>query len=136
MSGVIEVASLDDHGIVVELQLPLSSKRLDCMLTGHDASDRPQAVIVELKQWTNAEPSSIEDCVTVFMGGRKRDVLHPSAQVGGYQRYLLDVHTTFSRRRCRTVIVRLRSQRELRGRPTNSGRTAHRDLGALAPVRG
>jgi uncharacterized protein len=96
MSGVIEVASLDDHGIVVELQLPLSSKRLDCMLTGHDASDRPQAVIVELKQWTNVAPSSIKDCVTVFMGGRKRDELHPSAQVGGYQRYLLDVHTTFS----------------------------------------
>ena len=35
-------ATLDDHGIVVELQLPLSSKRLDCMLTGHDDGDAPR----------------------------------------------------------------------------------------------
>ncbi|MFN8234113.1 MAG: DUF2075 domain-containing protein [Actinomycetota bacterium] len=81
MSDVIEVAALDDHGIVVELQLPLSSKRLDCMLTGHDAGERSQAVVVELKQWTNVEPSPIDDCVTVFIGGRKRDELHLSAQV-------------------------------------------------------
>ena len=96
MSDVVEVAALDDHGIVVELQLPLSSKRLDCMLTGHDSGDRPQAVVVELKQWSVVEPSSIEECVAVFIGGRVRDELHPSAQVGGYQRYLMDVHTTFS----------------------------------------
>lgn len=96
MSSVVQLAALDDHGIVVELQLPLSSKRLDCMLTGHDAGERAQAVVVELKQWSQVEPSSIEDCVTVFMGGRKRDQLHPSAQVGGYQRYLMDVHTAFS----------------------------------------
>lgn len=96
MSQTIDMASLDDHGIVVELQLPLSSKRLDCMLTGHDEGARPQAVVVELKQWTGVEPSSIDDCVSVFMGSRVRDVLHPSAQVGGYQRYLMDVHTTFS----------------------------------------
>ncbi len=96
MSDVVEVASLDDHGIVVELQLPLSSKRLDCMLTGRDGGDRAQAVVVELKQWEHAEPSPIEDCVSAFVGARMRDVLHPSAQVGGYQRYLMDVHTTFS----------------------------------------
>jgi uncharacterized protein len=96
MASAVEVASLDDHGVVVELQLPLSSKRLDCMLTGHDDGDRPQAVIVELKQWTSADPCPIDDCVSVFLGGRMRDVLHPSAQVGGYQRYLTDVHTVFS----------------------------------------
>jgi hypothetical protein len=96
MSDAIEVGSLEDHGIVVELQLPLSSRRLDCMLTGRDAGDRPQAVVVELKQWEHTEPSPIEDCVSVRIGGAIRDVLHPSAQVGGYHRYLMDVHTAFS----------------------------------------
>lgn len=96
MSQAVELASLDDHGIVVELQLPLSSKRLDCLVTGHDAGGRPQSVVVELKQWETVEPSSIDESVVVFLGGRPRDVLHPSAQVGGYQRYLLDVHTSFS----------------------------------------
>jgi uncharacterized protein len=96
MSQVVELADLTDHGIVVELQLPLSSRRLDCMLTGHDAKDTRQAVIVELKQWDKIGRSEIDDCVTTFVGSRIRDVLHPSRQVGNYQRYLQDVHTTFS----------------------------------------
>jgi hypothetical protein len=96
MASAVELANLDDHGIVVELQLPLSSRRLDCMLTGHDDTDKAQAVIVELKQWELAGHSEIEDCVTTWVGRRERDVLHPSAQVGNYARYLQDVHTTFS----------------------------------------
>ena len=96
MADAVSLADLNDHGIIVELQLPLSSKRIDCMLTGRDDGDRPQAVIVELKQWETAGPSSIEDCVTVFLGSRERDVLHPSRQVGNYERYMKDVHTTFS----------------------------------------
>src|SRR2546429_5034769 len=51
MSDVIGLADLTDHGIAVELQLPLSSKRLDCLLTGHGERDTARAVIVELKQW-------------------------------------------------------------------------------------
>jgi hypothetical protein len=96
MADAITLADLNDHGIIAELQLPLSSKRIDVLLTGHDDSDRPQAVIVELKQWETVGQSSIEDCVTVFLGGRDRDVLHPSRQVGNYERYMKDVQTTFS----------------------------------------
>ena len=96
MASVVELANLDDNGIVVEFQLPLSSRRLDCLLTGHDTADKAQAVIVELKQWEVAGSSEIEDCVTTFVGHRERDVLHPSRQVGNYARYLQDVQTTFS----------------------------------------
>jgi DUF2075 family protein len=96
MASAVELANLDDHGIVVELQLPLSSRRLDCMLTGHDDADKAQAVIVELKQWEATGHSEIDDCVTTWVGQRERDVLHPSRQVGNYARYLQDVHTTFS----------------------------------------
>jgi DUF2075 family protein len=96
MADAVTLADLHDHGVVVELQLPLSSRRIDCLLTGHDDGDRPQAVIVELKQWDAVGPSAIEDCVTVFMGNRERDALHPSRQVGNYERYMKDVHTTFS----------------------------------------
>ena len=96
MASVVELGNLDDNGIVVELQLPLSSLRLDCLLTGHDTAAKAQAVIVELKQWEVAGSSDIEDCVTTFVGHRERDVLHPSRQVGNYARYLQDVQTTFS----------------------------------------
>jgi uncharacterized protein len=36
MAAVIEQAKLKDHGILLEYQLPLSSKRLDCLITGQD----------------------------------------------------------------------------------------------------
>jgi len=96
MADVVRTGDFFDHGIVVELQLPLSSRRLDCMVTGTDAGGKPEAVIVELKQWETAGPSWVDDCVSTFVGGRSRDVLHPSRQVGNYERYLLDVHSTFS----------------------------------------
>ena len=96
MADVVQLGEMRDHGVIVELQLPLSSRRLDCMITGHDTDHRSGGVIVELKQWEHAGPSWIDDCVSTFVGGRERDVLHPSRQVGNYERYLLDVHTAFS----------------------------------------
>ena len=96
MAECVNLGGFDDHGVIVEWQLPLSSKRLDVMLTGHNEAARASAVIVELKQWDGAQPSSVEDCVLVDLGGGEREVLHPSRQVGNYQRYLLDTHTSFS----------------------------------------
>ena len=40
MADVLQLADLKDQGILVELQLPLSSQRLDCLITG---STRPAA---------------------------------------------------------------------------------------------
>ena len=37
VSQVIDDAKLHDHGILLEYQLPMTSKRLDCMVTGTDA---------------------------------------------------------------------------------------------------
>src|SRR5262245_56424867 len=34
MCNVVQYASLNDNGVLLEYQLPLTSKRLDCMLTG------------------------------------------------------------------------------------------------------
>jgi DUF2075 family protein len=96
MATVLRDADLLDHGVVVELQLPLSSKRLDCMITGHDGSRKQSAVIVELKQWDRVAASPIDECVETYVGGGVRDVLHPSEQAGSYLRYLLDTHTAFA----------------------------------------
>lgn len=95
MCNVIQYASLLDHGIILEYKLPLSSKRLDCMITGVDTNSKANAVIIELKQWDDVAKSDIEDCVVTFVGGAQRDVLHPSRQVGNYQEYLEDSHTAF-----------------------------------------
>lgn len=92
MASVLQQGDLRDQGILVELKLPLSSKRLDVMLTGSNRATGDSAVIIELKQWTDIGPSNIPDCVTVELGGRSRDHLHPSRQVAQYQRYLMDTH--------------------------------------------
>jgi uncharacterized protein len=96
LSNAIELGGLLDHGLLLEFQLPLTSKRLDAMITGHDREGRPGAVIVELKQWSDdVLPSRVEDMVTVRYGSGKKETLHPSAQVGQYRQYLADAHETF-----------------------------------------
>ncbi len=95
MAHVIQLAELKDHGVVLEYQLPLTSKRLDCLVCGRDNEHQDNAVIVELKQWDKCQQSDGENLVSTWVGGAERDVLHPSAQVGQYQRYLADSHTAF-----------------------------------------
>src|SRR5262249_5865012 len=80
ISQVFQAGELLDHGVLLELQLPRTSKRLDCLVTGFDERHNPSAVIVELKQWDKCEESSGENEVVSWVGGRLRDVLHPSAQ--------------------------------------------------------
>ena len=95
MSQVFQYANLLDHGVILEYQLPLTSKRLDCMVCGKDDSRRHNAVIVELKQWDKCEEADGENEVLTWLGGAKREVLHPSVQVGQYKMYLEDTHTAF-----------------------------------------
>ncbi len=100
LEGAVRMGGFTDHGLLLEYQLPMSSRRLDAMITGGapgsaDKAGAPSAVIVELKQWEDVEPSHVPECVGVRYGGRVRDVLHPSSQVGQYRAYLADVHTGF-----------------------------------------
>jgi hypothetical protein len=95
LSQVFTEASLDDHGVILEYQLPLSSKRLDCLVTGLDDVRRGAAVIVELKQWDASELTEGDDLVRTFVGHAHRDVLHPCAQANQYRRYLADMHEAF-----------------------------------------
>lgn len=96
MSTAMELADLNDHGVACEYQLPLTSRRLDVMITGHNDQGRPMASIVELKQWDDAGPSDVDELVTVFLGGKLRETLHPSVQVGQYRQYLADTHEAFA----------------------------------------
>src|SRR5712692_3976645 len=82
MAQILELASLKRHGIMLEYQLPLSSKRLDCLVCGRDSSRVDNAVIVELKQWEKCDHAEPEKIVRSWVGGRERDLLHPSVQVG------------------------------------------------------
>lgn len=94
LAMVIEHGRLHEQGVILEYQLPLSSRRLDAILTGRD-DRRDRAVVVELKQWDVAEPGSTDDLLRTWVGGAHRDVLHPSVQANQYRRYLQDMHAVF-----------------------------------------
>ncbi|MSW97771.1 MAG: peptidase S24, partial [Actinobacteria bacterium] len=93
-SWACEKAGLGEQGIIIEYQLPQSSKRLDVMLTGANDAGQDSATIIELKQWEDCQPADGENIVT-WVGGGHRDVLHPSAQTRQYVTYLADGHTVF-----------------------------------------
>ncbi len=95
ISMLFQYANLVDHGIILEYQLPQTSKRLDCLICGKNEGSRDNAVIIELKQWQSAGPSMGQRELSTWVGGSKKDVLHPSVQVGQYKEYLQDYHTAF-----------------------------------------
>lgn len=88
-------AGLFDHGVILEYQLPQTSRRLDCMVCGKDEIGKDNAVILELKQWELCKDAEGENEVLTYVGGGNREVLHPSAQVNQYRIYLQDTHTAF-----------------------------------------
>lgn len=88
-------ADLNDAGrggveMLIERQLPLTSKRADVVLAGTSPRTGEAAyLIVELKQWTEAERFEDSD-VLVSVPGYSRAVTHPLDQVRGYCEYLQD----------------------------------------------
>ncbi|MGH4029330.1 DNA/RNA helicase domain-containing protein [Actinomycetota bacterium Odt1-20B] len=84
-------AGLGDVEVLVEYPVPLSSYRVDALLAGaHPTTGEPSYVVVELKQWTEANlVPDAEDLVTVKgMGNVAR--LHPVAQVRRYCDHIAD----------------------------------------------
>jgi len=73
-----------DSGVVIEYQIQQTSKRIDFILTGRNENKVNHAILIELKQWTEAEISNKEGIVSTFVGKRVREVSHPSYQVWSY----------------------------------------------------
>lgn len=44
----------EDSGVGIEYQLPYSGLRIDFVLTGQDEAGTDKAIIIELKQWSEA----------------------------------------------------------------------------------
>lgn len=83
-------AGLDDVEVLVEYQLPLTSRRIDAVLAGvHPRTGADSFVVIELKQWSYATRYEDSDTlVDVEHAAGPR--LHPGIQVGDYCRYLID----------------------------------------------
>lgn len=95
VKNIIEYASLRDNTLVVEYELPYSNRRIDCLLFGKGQDSSPNAVIMELKQWSKVENCDLENEVLTFTGGANRFEAHPSFQAQGYYSYLKDFVEVF-----------------------------------------
>lgn len=73
-----------DLMVAIEYQIPLTSKRVDFILAGMDDSGNENVVIIELKQWTNAEKTDKEGVVITYLGGGRVATTHPSYQAYSY----------------------------------------------------
>ena len=82
----------DDCGVLIEFTLPPSSRRVDFIVTGQNDHNKESCVIVELKQWDAAQATDREDVVIAFVGGRYRDMAHPSYQAWSYKQMLDDMN--------------------------------------------
>ncbi|WP_426094059.1 DNA/RNA helicase domain-containing protein [Flavobacterium sp. DSR2-3-3] len=73
-----------DAGVIIEYQIPQTSKRIDFILTGQDEKNKNYAILIELKQWSESEMTDKDAVVTTFVGKRNREVSHPSYQAWSY----------------------------------------------------
>jgi hypothetical protein len=86
----LDDAGLQNVEVLVEYQLPLTSRRVDAVLAGvHPKTGEDSFVVVELKQWSYATRYEDSDTlVDVEHAAGPR--LHPGIQVGDYCQYLAD----------------------------------------------
>ena len=82
-------------GIAIEFKIPNTSKRVDFIITGKDGQLKNTAIIVELKQWTEADMVEGKDgIVQTFTGHAIREVAHPSYQAWSYATTIEDYNET------------------------------------------
>lgn len=74
----------NDAGVIIEYQIPQTSKRIDFILTGQDNNQENYAILIELKQWDKAEITTKDAIVSTYVGNGIREVSHPSYQVWSY----------------------------------------------------
>lgn len=91
MSNILEDDGIpDDTGVAIEYKIPQTAKRIDIILTGLNENNKSAAVIVELKQWSDAKLTGKDAIVKTYLGGGEREVNHPSYQAWTYAALLED----------------------------------------------
>jgi DUF2075 family protein len=92
MKDVLEDNAIpQDCEVSIEYEIPLTSKRVDFIVTGADALGEDNVIIIELKQWTTAEKVDDVECHTVkaFVASAERNVAHPCYQAYSYKVHIM-----------------------------------------------
>lgn len=94
MGTIVRLSKLPDTcWILIEYNIPSTSKRIDFLICGHDQHNQKNFIIVELKQWEKATTTDMPYLVNTFIHGNYHDVAHPSYQAYSYKHFLCDMST-------------------------------------------
>ena len=77
-----EIAS--NAGISIEFQIPLTSQRIDFIITGLNEHQKEQVIIIELKQWSSAQLTDKDAMVRTRFQHGETETVHPSYQAWSY----------------------------------------------------
>jgi ATP:corrinoid adenosyltransferase len=96
LATALNDAGLGDVEVMLEYALPLNSKRADAVIAGvHPITGEPSYVVVELKQWSQAEPDE-DDPALCRIDAYAHPVLNPIEQVRRYCEYLVNFNGAVS----------------------------------------
>lgn len=100
LNNSFQYAGLKDNHVLVEYELPYSSKRIDVLLFGKDLQGVENVVMLELKQWSNDNvyDADSDGNIIVDYGAFRKEQAHPSLQVEGYYFHLRDFVRIFTER--------------------------------------
>jgi uncharacterized protein len=84
----------DDCGVAIEYQIPQSGKRLDFILTGLSKETAEHAILIELKQWSEAQLSEMDGVIRSPFNGKLQNTPHPSYQAWSYASLLQHFNAT------------------------------------------
>lgn len=90
-----------DVGVAIEFKVPLTSNRVDLMLSGRDADGNENVVVMELKQWDGETTERVEGndgIVKTYLGGGINKTTHPSYQAWSYANFLWDFNVEIQER--------------------------------------
>ena len=73
-----------DSGVAIEYHIPNTSKRIDFLLSGKNAKQGDNLLIIELKQWSSVKKTEKDGVVVARFAGGESEVSHPSYQAWSY----------------------------------------------------
>lgn len=79
-----------DSCVSIEYAIPLTSKRIDFIVSGQTEERLDAAVIVELKQWSEVSVTQKDGVVITRLGGSSVETNHPSYQAWSYATLIED----------------------------------------------
>lgn len=75
-------------GIAIEYSIPSTQNRVDFIVSGQNEKGEDQAIMIELKQWSEVTLTKKDAMVNTRFGHGYKDTLHPSYQAWSYSMLL------------------------------------------------